>query len=102
MFKSLFRILLTFQICANDDLVAKKFAYYGKESADSGGMDAVDRCPIMLSSSLLGQTGSTTSVKLTAQSPLRPGKHTHVTSCSGIVGCKKYTDSRGTLVDHYK
>ncbi|XP_053175396.1 putative ATP-dependent RNA helicase TDRD12 [Scomber japonicus] len=60
------------KICANDDLVAKKFAYYGKESADSGGMDAVDRCPIMLSSSLLGQTGSTTSVKLKAQSPLRP------------------------------
>ncbi|CAK6977923.1 putative ATP-dependent RNA helicase TDRD12 [Scomber scombrus] len=60
------------KICANDDLVAKKFAYYGTESADSGGMDAVDRCPIMLSFSLLSQTVSTTSVKLTSQSPPRP------------------------------
>ncbi|XP_068579504.1 putative ATP-dependent RNA helicase TDRD12 [Cebidichthys violaceus] len=47
------------KICVNDDLVAKKFAYYG------GGLDEVDQRPVMLSSSILTQ--SSTANKPTAQ-----------------------------------
>nr|XP_019934149.1 PREDICTED: putative ATP-dependent RNA helicase TDRD12 [Paralichthys olivaceus] len=53
------------KICVNDDLVAKKFAYYTRESAETSGLDEVDRFPIMLSSSILTQTASITSRKPT-------------------------------------
>ncbi|XP_054475841.1 putative ATP-dependent RNA helicase TDRD12 isoform X2 [Anoplopoma fimbria] len=54
------------KICVNDDLVAKKFAYY------IGGLDEVDRLPFMLSSSILTQTVCTTSIKPTAQTTQPP------------------------------
>ncbi|KAK5866824.1 hypothetical protein PBY51_011368 [Eleginops maclovinus] len=50
------------KICLNDDLVAKKFAYYSRESADSG-MGELDQLPVMLSSSVLTQTTCSTSNK---------------------------------------
>ncbi|XP_008302968.1 putative ATP-dependent RNA helicase TDRD12 [Stegastes partitus] len=56
------------KICVNDDLVAKRFAYYSRDSADSGGLDEGDRLPVMLSSSILTQTISTASNKLITQS----------------------------------
>uniref|UniRef100_A0A8C9Z7C7 RNA helicase n=1 Tax=Sander lucioperca TaxID=283035 RepID=A0A8C9Z7C7_SANLU len=71
------------KICVNDDLVAKKFAYYSRESADSNGLDEVDTHPVMLSYSILTQTVGTTSKKPTAQTQLSPGKHTDVTYFSG-------------------
>lgn len=71
------------QICVNDELVAKKFAYYIRESAESSELDEVDRLPIMLSSSILTQTVSITSNKLTAETPPSPGTQKHVTVCSG-------------------
>ncbi|KAM7397264.1 hypothetical protein PAMP_020249 [Pampus punctatissimus] len=80
------------KICVNDELVVKKFAYYG-DSANSSGLHEVDRSPIMLSSSILTQIVSTTSMKLTAETPLCPGKHTDVTSCSRLLRCETYTDS---------
>ncbi|XP_034077670.1 putative ATP-dependent RNA helicase TDRD12 [Gymnodraco acuticeps] len=46
------------KICLNDDLVAKKFAYYSRESADRREMDEEDQLPVMLSSSILTQTAS--------------------------------------------
>ncbi|XP_045892826.1 putative ATP-dependent RNA helicase TDRD12 isoform X2 [Micropterus dolomieu] len=55
------------KICVNDDLVAKKFAYFIRESADSGWLDEVDRFPITVSSNILNQTVCTTSNKPTAQ-----------------------------------
>ncbi|XP_067446784.1 putative ATP-dependent RNA helicase TDRD12 isoform X3 [Thunnus thynnus] len=79
------------KICVNDDLVAKKFAYYGRESADSSGLDEVDRYPVMLSSSILSQTVSTTSVKLPAQSPPRP-----VTPESAAVGAGDWLTAPST------
>ncbi|KAF3855308.1 hypothetical protein F7725_023363 [Dissostichus mawsoni] len=51
-------IELYLTICLNDDLVAKKFAYYSRESADSREMDEEDQLPVMLSSSILTQTAS--------------------------------------------
>uniref|UniRef100_A0AAQ6AJI9 RNA helicase n=1 Tax=Amphiprion ocellaris TaxID=80972 RepID=A0AAQ6AJI9_AMPOC len=60
------------KICVNEDLVAKKFAYYSRDSADSGGLDEWERLPVMLSSSILTQTVSTASNKLTTQSQPRP------------------------------
>ncbi|XP_070764009.1 putative ATP-dependent RNA helicase TDRD12 [Enoplosus armatus] len=54
------------KICVNDDLVAKKFAYYIRESADGSGLDEVDQFPIMLSSSIFHQTVSN---KLTQTQP---------------------------------
>uniref|UniRef100_A0A3Q1D930 RNA helicase n=1 Tax=Amphiprion ocellaris TaxID=80972 RepID=A0A3Q1D930_AMPOC len=63
------------KICVNEDLVAKKFAYYSRDSADSGGLDEWERLPVMLSSSILTQTVSTASNKLTTQSQPRPGKY---------------------------
>uniref|UniRef100_A0A8D2ZMU0 RNA helicase n=1 Tax=Scophthalmus maximus TaxID=52904 RepID=A0A8D2ZMU0_SCOMX len=71
------------KICVNDELVAKKFAYYIRESAESSELDEVDRLPIMLSSSILTQTVSITSNKLTAETPPSPGTQKHVTVCSG-------------------
>ncbi|XP_069575745.1 putative ATP-dependent RNA helicase TDRD12 [Brachyistius frenatus] len=55
------------KICVNDELVAKKFAYYTRASSDCGGLDEGDRLPVMLSSSILTLTVSTASNKLTAQ-----------------------------------
>ncbi len=77
---------MIFQICANDELVAKKFAYYIRESDDGGGLDEVDQFPVMLSSSILtlhspARTVCTTSNNPTAQTQPPPGKHTDVTSC---------------------
>ncbi|XP_037622451.1 putative ATP-dependent RNA helicase TDRD12 isoform X4 [Sebastes umbrosus] len=60
------------KICVNDDLVAKKFAYYSRESADSGGLNEVDQYPVMLSSSILTQTVCTSSNKPTAQTTQPP------------------------------
>ncbi|XP_034443256.1 putative ATP-dependent RNA helicase TDRD12 [Hippoglossus hippoglossus] len=68
------------KICVNDDLVAKRFAYYTRESAESSGLDEVDRFPIMLSSSILTQSASTTSSKPTAVTQPPAGKHTDVTA----------------------
>uniref|UniRef100_A0A3P8T9Q8 RNA helicase n=1 Tax=Amphiprion percula TaxID=161767 RepID=A0A3P8T9Q8_AMPPE len=68
------------KICVNEDLVAKKFAYYSRDSADSGGLDEWERLPVMLSSSILTQTVSTASNKLTTQSQPRPGKYRNRTA----------------------
>uniref|UniRef100_A0A3B5A112 RNA helicase n=1 Tax=Stegastes partitus TaxID=144197 RepID=A0A3B5A112_9TELE len=67
------------KICVNDDLVAKRFAYYSRDSADSGGLDEGDRLPVMLSSSILTQTISTASNKLITQSQPPLGKHRNMT-----------------------
>ncbi|XP_070829066.1 putative ATP-dependent RNA helicase TDRD12 [Chaetodon trifascialis] len=57
------------KICVNDDLVAKKFALYIRESAGGGGgLDEVDQFPVMLYSGILNQTVCTSSNKPTAQS----------------------------------
>ncbi|AWP07948.1 putative ATP-dependent RNA helicase TDRD12 [Scophthalmus maximus] len=69
----LFLSIGNIKICVNDELVAKKFAYYIRESAESSELDEVDRLPIMLSSSILTQTVSITSNKLTAETPPSPG-----------------------------
>ncbi|KAK2842825.1 hypothetical protein Q5P01_013025 [Channa striata] len=45
-------------ICVNDSLVAKKFAYYSKESADSSILDKDDQLSLMLSTSTLTQSVS--------------------------------------------
>uniref|UniRef100_A0A8D2ZMX9 RNA helicase n=1 Tax=Scophthalmus maximus TaxID=52904 RepID=A0A8D2ZMX9_SCOMX len=79
----LFLSIGNIKICVNDELVAKKFAYYIRESAESSELDEVDRLPIMLSSSILTQTVSITSNKLTAETPPSPGTQKHVTVCSG-------------------
>ncbi|GAA6227719.1 putative ATP-dependent RNA helicase TDRD12 [Lates japonicus] len=60
------------KICVNDDLVAKKFAYYSRASAESSSLDEVDRYPVMLSSSILTQTVSKTSNKSTARTQPPP------------------------------
>ncbi|KAM9351967.1 putative ATP-dependent RNA helicase TDRD12 [Symphorus nematophorus] len=60
------------KICVNDDLVAKKFALYIRESADGGRQDEVDNFPVMLSSSILTQNVCTISNKLTAQTQQHP------------------------------
>uniref|UniRef100_A0A667Y4E5 RNA helicase n=1 Tax=Myripristis murdjan TaxID=586833 RepID=A0A667Y4E5_9TELE len=44
------------QICVNDDLVAKKFAYYSRASDHSGALDETDRRPAMLKSTILTLT----------------------------------------------
>ncbi|KAM3870210.1 putative ATP-dependent RNA helicase TDRD12 [Diretmus argenteus] len=48
----LFLTLENIKICVNDDLVAKKFAYY-RQLVDGGGLDEVDRHPSMLASNVL-------------------------------------------------
>nr|XP_033490636.1 putative ATP-dependent RNA helicase TDRD12 isoform X1 [Epinephelus lanceolatus]XP_033490637.1 putative ATP-dependent RNA helicase TDRD12 isoform X1 [Epinephelus lanceolatus] len=55
------------KICVNDDLVAKKFAYYSRESADNCGLEEVDQYPYMLPSSILTQTDSKKSSAQTQQ-----------------------------------
>ncbi|XP_040894679.1 putative ATP-dependent RNA helicase TDRD12 [Toxotes jaculatrix] len=62
------------KICVNDDLVAKSFAYYSSESAESSGLDEVDQYPVMLPSGILSQSVSTTSKTPTAQTKPPPGK----------------------------
>uniref|UniRef100_A0A665TAV9 RNA helicase n=1 Tax=Echeneis naucrates TaxID=173247 RepID=A0A665TAV9_ECHNA len=64
------------KICVNDDLVAKKFAYYSVRSDDNSWMDEVNRSPVMLSSSVLTQTVPSVSNKPPAQTHPPPGKHT--------------------------
>ncbi|XP_078139145.1 uncharacterized protein tdrd12 [Centroberyx gerrardi] len=44
------------KICVNDDLVAKKFAYYSRESVQSGGLEEAERRPAMLTSDPFSQT----------------------------------------------
>uniref|UniRef100_A0A3Q1EMX9 RNA helicase n=1 Tax=Acanthochromis polyacanthus TaxID=80966 RepID=A0A3Q1EMX9_9TELE len=63
------------KICVNEELVAKRFAYYSRDSADSEGLDEGDRLPVMLSSSILTQIVSTASNKLITQSQPPPGKY---------------------------
>ncbi|XP_051808065.1 putative ATP-dependent RNA helicase TDRD12 [Acanthochromis polyacanthus] len=60
------------KICVNEELVAKRFAYYSRDSADSEGLDEGDRLPVMLSSSILTQIVSTASNKLITQSQPPP------------------------------
>ncbi|XP_062246116.1 putative ATP-dependent RNA helicase TDRD12 [Platichthys flesus] len=74
------------KICVNDDLVAKRFAYYTRESATSMELDEVDRFPNMLSSGILNQSVSTILRKPTAVTQPLAGKHTDVTACSGFLG----------------
>ncbi|XP_073327464.1 putative ATP-dependent RNA helicase TDRD12 [Pagrus major] len=68
----LYLTVRSIKICVNDDLVAKKFALYIRESADGGGLDEVDQFPVMLSSNILTQTVCTTSNKLAAQTQPPP------------------------------
>lgn len=63
------------QICVNDDLVAKKFAYYSRKSADSSRLDEEDRFLLRLSPGILMQTVSATTIKPTSQIQPPPGKH---------------------------
>ncbi|XP_031135679.1 putative ATP-dependent RNA helicase TDRD12 isoform X2 [Sander lucioperca] len=72
------------KICVNDDLVAKKFAYYSRESADSNGLDEVDTHPVMLSYSILTQTVGTTSKKPTAQTQLSPVMSQNLTAAEAV------------------
>lgn len=44
------------QICLNDDLVAKKFAYYDSQSVDGKWLDETEQTPMMLAQSILTQT----------------------------------------------
>lgn len=60
----------------NDDLVAKKFAYYSRKLADSSELDEEDRFPLMLSPGILTPTVSATANKPTARAQPAPGKHT--------------------------
>ncbi|CAB1459642.1 unnamed protein product [Pleuronectes platessa] len=78
------------KICVNDDLVAKRFAYYTRESAASMELDEVDRFPNMLSSGILNQSVSTTLRKPTAVTQPPAGKHTDVTACSGFLGSDRH------------
>lgn len=65
------------QICVNDDLVAKKFAYYSRKSAESSRLDEEDRSPLMLSPGIFTQTA--------AQIQPAPGEHTD-TPCPRFFG----------------
>ncbi|XP_061578783.1 putative ATP-dependent RNA helicase TDRD12 [Cololabis saira] len=65
------------KICVNDELVAKKFAYYSRDTTGSNGLDAADRIPVMLSSNILTQIISN---KAQAQEP--SGKNTTTDSVS--------------------
>ncbi|XP_028264537.1 putative ATP-dependent RNA helicase TDRD12 [Parambassis ranga] len=59
------------KICVNDDLVAKKFAYYSRQTAGCGSLDEVDRIPAMLTSSILTPTVSVSNT-LSAQTQPPP------------------------------
>ncbi|KAL4003987.1 GDNF family receptor alpha [Sarotherodon galilaeus] len=64
------------KICVNDDLVAKRFAYYSTNSTD--GLEEGDRLPVMLSSSILTQSVSLVSNKPTAQTQPPPDQQSLV------------------------
>ncbi|XP_015253445.1 PREDICTED: putative ATP-dependent RNA helicase TDRD12 [Cyprinodon variegatus] len=66
----LFVTIGNIKICVNDDLVAKKFAYYS-----SSGLDACDRAPLPCSYSILTPTLSKCSHKQTEQNLRSPGDH---------------------------
>lgn len=66
-----------FQICVNDDLVAKRFAHYDSQSADGSWLDEAEQTPIMLSHSVLTQMACKTAKRKTGRTHLPPGKHTH-------------------------
>ncbi|XP_026220621.1 putative ATP-dependent RNA helicase TDRD12 isoform X1 [Anabas testudineus] len=55
------------KICVNDDLVANKFAYYNRNSAECSSLEKEGRCPLMLSHSILTQTVSANTHKPTAR-----------------------------------
>ncbi|XP_024657245.1 uncharacterized protein LOC112433198 [Maylandia zebra] len=61
------------KICVNDDLVAKRFAYYSTKSGD--GLEEGDRLPVMLSYSILTQS---VSPKPTAQTQPPPDQQSLV------------------------
>uniref|UniRef100_A0A3B4BI68 RNA helicase n=1 Tax=Periophthalmus magnuspinnatus TaxID=409849 RepID=A0A3B4BI68_9GOBI len=64
----------TIKICVNDELVAKKFAYYSKDPAAVSGLDEEDQKPVMLSSSILNQAVNHTLAQSAPQSLPPPGK----------------------------
>lgn len=76
--------VLTFlkQICVNDDLVAKRFAYYSTKSGD--GLEEGDRLPVMLSYSILTQSVSN---KPSAQTQPPPGKQIHELWLTALSTC---------------
>lgn len=49
----------SFQICVNDDLVAKKFAVYDSQLAAGRELDEQEQEPVMLPASVLKQSAST-------------------------------------------
>ncbi|XP_029288889.1 putative ATP-dependent RNA helicase TDRD12 isoform X3 [Cottoperca gobio] len=71
------------KICVNDDLVAKKFAYYSRESADGGELNDFDKLPVMLSSSILTQTVCTSSNKPTAHTQPPPAISSSLNCAAG-------------------
>lgn len=62
------------QICVNDDLVAKKFAYYNRESEEISWLDEVDRLPVMLSRSILAQKPAAQTEPAPAEQDQRPAE----------------------------
>uniref|UniRef100_A0A672YDC8 RNA helicase n=1 Tax=Sphaeramia orbicularis TaxID=375764 RepID=A0A672YDC8_9TELE len=62
------------KICVNDDLVAKKFAYYTRESAHDSMLNEKDQCPVMWPSSILNQAVFVTPNKPVTQTQHPPGK----------------------------
>ncbi|XP_024858341.1 putative ATP-dependent RNA helicase TDRD12 isoform X2 [Kryptolebias marmoratus] len=64
------------KICVNDDLVAKKFAYYSRHPADSNCLDGRDWLPVMLSSNILTPIASKSSNRQTAQTKQLCCEHT--------------------------
>uniref|UniRef100_A0A3P8NJR1 RNA helicase n=1 Tax=Astatotilapia calliptera TaxID=8154 RepID=A0A3P8NJR1_ASTCA len=67
------------KICVNDDLVAKRFAYYSTKSGD--GLEEGDRLPVMLSYSILTQS---VSPKPTAQTQPPPDQQSTVITCDPV------------------
>ncbi|XP_029991466.1 putative ATP-dependent RNA helicase TDRD12 [Sphaeramia orbicularis] len=63
------------KICVNDDLVAKKFAYYTRESAHDSMLNEKDQCPVMWPSSILNQA-----VFVTPNKPVTQTQHPPVMS----------------------
>uniref|UniRef100_A0A3Q2XDI4 RNA helicase n=1 Tax=Haplochromis burtoni TaxID=8153 RepID=A0A3Q2XDI4_HAPBU len=70
------------KICVNDDLVAKRFAYYSTKSGD--GLEEGDRLPVMLSYSILTQR---VSPKPTAQTQPPPGKQIYELWLTALSTC---------------
>uniref|UniRef100_I3JWX0 RNA helicase n=1 Tax=Oreochromis niloticus TaxID=8128 RepID=I3JWX0_ORENI len=73
------------KICVNDDLVAKRFAYYSTNSTD--GLEEGDRLPVMLSSSILTQSVSLVSNKPTAQTQPPSGKQIYELWLTALSTC---------------